>query len=1386
MESVGIENILKVTGLSCDDLINKLIQYKTSSRRDDLDIDSVNNASNFIEQLTNASNNNSAIKDALNDKSITDRVNALIDRSNLVSKKNESEETSKSVSDAAIHNVIQPNSSESNFSKDDSFKEESTNVESSSSTDTEEVRCTIMEKLELLRKKRKNEKFVNVANSAKTFQIKKNSSLTLQDAKSSQLKVNESNVLNSKRQTINLEDVLLNNESDIKIVEVCSGSDIIVLDDDDDETDVKSSVTTKKSNHLENVPNIKINIKSKEDTEFDKTTILEDKLDLIKPTKTSDIKKIKGWKNKKFDMPSNSNKVISESKKSKDMEKSDNVNPFLSSDLDGFLQNAMLDISFDIPKLNSENTLKNDQDLYVKPVDVHRETIRSSTKFVRKPRTVAEKRRAESMLNANMFKTETFERNSFVNYNGKKLKILSNNPSKLCNIKEVVKPKIKRKLLEEPQKKAPQDLKKSLLNSLKTDLQNTVRYSPGPLSRKTNLQLLCHKNKYKTIIKKLPLVTLEVKPQIGKKLCPNIEPYVKYETYVITEDRLEFALSVLQSKNNEENKIFNFTVPYANNQDVIKLYKRIYVLPFISDSSKKDVPNVDDVVKNVVNDMLNYVNLKEISESLIKDDDYMNNNKKDEPAETKDIHDSSGNFEVIVNKKSPKNSKTSLELKRLNVKLIEVDIEHESEAESEDCKELSCQLGCVCKSLRSYHHTKDHCGNVDCMFQCTCNYSMKTLNSLDTKILLPPGTNLFSNGTVNDLDNHVKRDLAKVEKEFTQTVIQSKNQTIIVGNNLERKKRLSKAPKKLEDFIHPNNMYIDLKKYYKIQDCFVKLCKLDLSHILPFCMNHVVYNCDCVSRKKVEITTNINKSPVIKKTTKVLTKPKPIRNKNIPPTKQMRNVTIECVNTFEPISIHEFKEIEEPSKKKRKQTFHDIRRSPILMEEVKEPALQRRKKPTRDIVIPQTTKRAEFFDGINDNTQFLLNNTEFYTAELLKLLKKKYGDNRKFRMIPWNWFTENYYKNNLFIWCPIGNTRRILITPDKNPPEKDMVNVRTRNDLSDTLDFLKWLRKGIVPPDKNPENLHIVVVSTDENKCWEIFGISNISSRKSLTDHNSEYLIEKAEFAKLKLYSSDKEDKTVYLVSLPPTMKFVKWKKVPLRSNFASILLKKFNVHVKYNVLCLMAKDAFKYKKTKILRAPLHHSSIDNTYGVYAVPEYDNCVFIGPYLMHENVDFETLRYVNRELVSTDIVQQMLNKTVETKAAWLYNRIIFTYMFKPISRKYQDELLYNRRSINEDDDSDCEIVSEIMKKNRDLRHITCSLNNDVTFYEDKQDKCNKKPLYIISPNVPSLGYVDAFVTEFSDFIIVWPEHEPPKVFSSESKGLKWLKMYELIKLSKDLR
>lgn len=386
-----------------------------------------------------------------------------------------------------------------------------------------------------------------------------------------------------------------------------------------------------------------------------------------------------------------------------------------------------------------------------------------------------------------------------------------------------------------------------------------MKYRPGPLSKKIFLQE--YSKDWRTEIRQLPKVYLQVTPRLNKPIYPKIRHLLPQYEFELTEERISFALSALHTNNDHPHKSFTFSVPYANKQEYILLRRKINSeknpLPQIEKT--EDNKTVEESVETIIDKILNYVEIKNISEEVVRDDV----TEKILQEEKANRNEQQNN---ISKKRKTKQSKTNYELKRLNVKVIEVNLE--DKGENDDCKKDFCRLGCVCKSLSTTSSlVSNHCGVPDCMFECKCNYEKKSKGNL--RVTLPIGTDLLSEGAVNRLEVEAKKNLAKVEKEFTQTVIQANNQTIVVGGCTNRQRRVTKLPKKYTDFIDDSDGGNDtpsvieevvdeaIKIDQKLRDwrpvpCSVQVTKLNLPQVVPYCMVHHLYDCYCKCRALYE------------------------------------------------------------------------------------------------------------------------------------------------------------------------------------------------------------------------------------------------------------------------------------------------------------------------------------------------------------------------------------------------------------------------------------------------------------------------------------------------------------------------------------------------------
>lgn len=211
----------------------------------------------------------------------------------------------------------------------------------------------------------------------------------------------------------------------------------------------------------------------------------------------------------------------------------------------------------------------------------------------------------------------------------------------------------------------------------------------------------------------------------------------------------------------------------------------------------------------------------------------------------------------------------SREMKRLNMNFVnyepppqEVASEEKEEVVQEvkgDCSNEHCKLGCVCDSLLCQRKSVEHCGRIECMFECTCR---------DESWKLPSGSGRTMNAvSIFNLDREQKEGLALREKDFKRTVIQTGSEVILVG--AERKKReirlpgryrgttvweASEFPENINYFMPPDHPLqpdypgIPLSEASKyIKKFRLNIPWFDIKGISIWCMDHNCYDCRCLT-----------------------------------------------------------------------------------------------------------------------------------------------------------------------------------------------------------------------------------------------------------------------------------------------------------------------------------------------------------------------------------------------------------------------------------------------------------------------------------------------------------------------------------------------------------
>ncbi|KAF5296230.1 hypothetical protein FQA39_LY12567 [Lamprigera yunnana] len=880
----------------------------------------------------------------------------------------------------------------------------------------------------------------------------------------------------------------------------------------------------------------------------------------IKPTKTKDVTKIKGWKNKKFVTESplllncQKDSILPSMDVSKPSTSSGNESKsaFTSDILDQYIkENSNLNISYEVPKLKAEDTLKQTYTDKMLP-DYSQEIVKTQTEVQnkrKKPKTLAEKiemgdcptvfaldylfkldpkkrmKYSSTILNLKrklMLENIPFKRTwflksssitntqSFVIYNNRKLKVPSiklNNKKVLCRINRPERGKdYKKKIVHKPKR----------YSLLKTFDCKGVPF---------------RKNEWEGVNKLSPKIFLEVTPIIGKPLDPKIRHLIENDNTSISEHQLNFALSALKATETEmsQPKRFVFRIPY---QKYLSFYKRIdatgATIPKVSELKEE----IDDEIKIIVDKLLDYVDVLDETKNVILEDEVSSTPK------TKDI-------EPTQNKPTIKNQflpfkRAAIEMRRLNCKVVSFVTEDENVLDQPCLKEY-CKLGCVCKSIKGSYDTllNSHCGLYKCMFKCECKIE----------------NNEFSERVCCRIQDEATKDLAKVEKEFTQTIIKTHNQLIVVGDGTERKKRVARAPKKFEDFVEeyhfenlsterfcPTKLTTIAYNDIIIYPCFVNLLKYNFKNIIPFCMEHEFYKCHC----------NYISTPAEKTTETNITQPE----KNCIKESPLNNSAIEhLLKEIKTISNNEnddftsrtngvgvnyllrnrtkahYKKIrsnsDEFQRKLEKFLLSKVEANKKRFKKRNANAVELRKRKRVKTLSENCKDKNEFVDVANksvnvsvskdsiNNESLVLPHRDTSEKELkLQRRKRKSGlkektfnkdeqlsktflmylvkHNSQIRILPWSVLSAQYESGAFQLWCLNGGKGLVYVTENGMKPSSKHFNVKIFehfiHEMEPSSDLLWCIINKTVPTGQPKDQIWVLLFETCEN-IWKICGI---------------------------------------------------------------------------------------------------------------------------------------------------------------------------------------------------------------------------------------------------------------------------------------------------------
>ncbi|XP_016974753.1 uncharacterized protein LOC108041357 [Drosophila rhopaloa] len=428
----------------------------------------------------------------------------------------------------------------------------------------------------------------------------------------------------------------------------------------------------------------------------------------------------------------------------------------------------------------------------------------------------------------------------------------------------------------------------------------------------------------------MPNVQLDVMPQLGRPLDEIAKRYLQHilPHHDITREWAEFSVSTLQTppscmKDAEEQaaqtpagrrKSFTFVIPYLNDRNHI-LVRRVVDRSEELDESfnevpeklqeftfREELPSKPDVdilaCADMINDMINTVAISCSENSFIREDpDTLNNSASQSKSsdlspskeETgKDAAKLGGKTKRLPNKQK----RLASELRRLNATII--DAAARNADANKPCIKDHCQLGCLCASLAGTElPVRDHCGRAECVLNCRCLGAEK---GRVMRVEAADGRGI-SNEDAFNLRRKATARLAKMEKDFTSTLVLTDNETLLINESQgDKKRRCTKAPKRYEDF--DDTMFDEEEKdvvsptskkqkkiaaaaaaaataaavaaaaaaasakiaapalsepcsvkdtdLAKLKHCFVGLRRLpDIDNLATFCMTHQLYKCFC-------------------------------------------------------------------------------------------------------------------------------------------------------------------------------------------------------------------------------------------------------------------------------------------------------------------------------------------------------------------------------------------------------------------------------------------------------------------------------------------------------------------------------------------------------------
>ncbi|XP_053599962.1 uncharacterized protein ocm [Plodia interpunctella] len=397
--------------------------------------------------------------------------------------------------------------------------------------------------------------------------------------------------------------------------------------------------------------------------------------------------------------------------------------------------------------------------------------------------------------------------------------------------------------INKEQMKNKKNSRKAIVHKKKSLLQHSLslKIKPGPLRQKKYIDDSYQKHHVGNLnLVNLPKPGLDVMPVYGSPMELTIRNFLHSLRDVdgmISNKWAEFAVSTVGTLNQsnviqfEPNTCTTFDLNYKYDQKKMLMRRDIETFIEKTNDSIKTCPvyienNVLEEVGKVVRQIIDSVEISLNQDRMFNGED-----------DCRNMNDETGlNINSNNSNAKDKNKKKFGELDRLDVTVIRLpENTDNTENKMKNCSYAYCALGCICDSLNCAVIVKEHCGRLDCMFQCKCDFSSyKDIDNYDSVSSdLIPG--------LLKLDKEMNSKLSKEEQKFHQTVVLSGDKSII----LKSRKRSWKTSTKYSEFYKTmplkNNKNVD-------RDLIVVLTKINCDNIEPWCMVHNLYKCFCKGR----------------------------------------------------------------------------------------------------------------------------------------------------------------------------------------------------------------------------------------------------------------------------------------------------------------------------------------------------------------------------------------------------------------------------------------------------------------------------------------------------------------------------------------------------------